>query len=115
VKVADHAEWVLSFNASPMDESDTVRVLLSIGLGYSLPKGVIDSGKESEVFFSFLPASKRASFPKEGKWVRELITEDFLYEFSSPVEEKLVVVSRDKLLQRLDELVKELCGRRLED
>lgn len=114
VKVVDHAEWVLSFNALPMDHLDTARVLLSIGLGFSLPKDVIDEGKEAEMFFSFLPASKRASFPKEGKWVREQITENFLYQFIYPLDEKLVLVDREKLLQRLEELVKELCGSRLE-
>jgi len=115
VKVADHADWVLSFTALPIDESDTSRILLAIGLGCSLPKDVIDQGRKSEVFFGFLPASKRASLPKEGKWVREEITENFLYEFIYPVDERLAVVPRGQLLQRLDELVKEICGRRLEE
>jgi hypothetical protein len=73
----------------------------------------MDLGKQSEFFYSYLPAAAEASLPKEGKWVREYITEGFLYEFIYPLDEKLVVVPRKKLLERLDELVKALCERQL--
>ena len=114
VKVVQNAEWTVWFNALVIDTSDTSRVLLAIGLGHTLPKEVIDLGKQSEFFYSFLPAAQKASLPKEGKWVREYFTEEFLYEFVYPVDEKLEVVPRTKLLERLDELVRELCSRQLE-
>jgi hypothetical protein len=114
VKVVENAEWTVWFNALAIDESDTNLVLLAIGLGHALPKEVIDLGKQSEFFYSYLRAATKASLPKEGKWVREYFTEGFLCEFVYPVDEKLVVVPRKKLLERLGELVKELCAQRLE-
>jgi hypothetical protein len=113
VKVVDNAEWVVWFNALTVDELDSSRVVLAIGLGHTLPKEAIDLGKKSEVFYSSLPTATKASLPADGKWVREYITEGFLYEFFYPLDEKLVVVPREKLLERLDELVTELCARQL--
>jgi hypothetical protein len=109
VKVVENAEWSVWFNAITIGDADTNQILLAIGLGHTLPKEAIDLGKQSEVFYSSLPATTKASLPKEGKWVREYVTEGFLYEFIYPLDEKLVVVPREKLLERLNELVKELC------
>lgn len=113
VRVVEKAEWSVWFNALRIGESDTNQILLAIGLGHTLPKEAIDLGKKSEVFYSSIPAATKASLPKEGKWVREYITEGFLYEFIYPLDEKLVVVPREKLLERLGELVKELCSNQL--
>ena len=113
VKVVEKAEWSVWFNAIPIGESDTNQVLLAIGLGHTLPKEAIDLGMKSEVFYSSMPATTKASLPKDGKWVREYVTEGFLYEFIYPLDEKLVVVPRAKLLERLDELVGELCANQL--
>jgi len=113
VKVVENADWTVWFNSQVVDESDTNTVVLAIGLGHTLPKEAMDLGKQSEFFYSYLPAAAKASLPKEGKWVREYITEGFLYEFIYPLDEKLVVVPRKKLLERLDELVKALCERQL--
>ena len=95
VKVVENAEWTVWFNSQVIDESDTNTVILAIGLGHTLPKEAIELGKQSEFFYSYLPAATRASLPKEGKWVREYITEGFLYEFIYPLDEKLVVLPRE--------------------
>ncbi|MCX6135029.1 MAG: hypothetical protein NTU47_14545 [Ignavibacteriales bacterium] len=114
VKVSDTAEWVVWFNALNIDESDTNHIILAIGLGHTLPKEAIEMGKKSEIFYSHLPVSKKSSLPAEGKFIREYVTEGFLYEFMYPLDEKLAVVPRQKLLERLDELVNDLCARQLE-
>lgn len=114
VKVVDTAEWVVWFNAFNIDESDTNHIILAIGLGHTLPKEAIELGKKSEVFYSNLPLLRKSSLPVEGKFIREYVTEGFLYEFMYPLEEKLAVVPRQKLLERLDELMNDLCARQLE-
>ena len=114
VKVVDTAEWVVWFNALNIDESDTNQIILAIGLGHTLPKEVIELGKKSEVFYSHLPVSKKSLLPAEGKFIREYVTEGFLYEFMYPLDEKLVVVPRQKLLERLDEIMNDVCAKQFE-
>ena len=113
VKVEEKTEWTVWINARTIDESDTNTIILSVGLGHALPKEAIELGKQSEVFYSSFPATMKASLTKEGKWVREYITEGYLYEFVYPLDEKLAVVSREKLLERLDQIVSDLCERQL--
>ena len=115
VKVIDKSEWVVWFNAIPASETDTNRVILLIGIGHTLPKEAIEVGRKSEIFYSNLPAATKASLPAEGKWVREYVTEGFLYEFMYPLEEKLELVPREKLLERVDAIVNDLCVNQLKD
>ena len=57
------------------------------------------------------PAEKRAALPAEGKWVRESLSEDFLYEYMHPVDHELVIVSKSHLFERMDDIVEQLYRR----
>jgi hypothetical protein len=109
VKIVDSAEWVIWFSSVPIDDFDTSKVLLTVGLGHTLPRAVIELGKKSEVSYSNLPAATRATLPVEGKFIREYVTEGFLYGYMYPLDEIVQVVPRDKLLERLEEIVIKLC------
>ena len=114
ISVVDRAEWVLWFS-SVVDERDTSRILLAIGLGHTLPKEAIQLGKESEVFYTRLARVNKAGQTPEGKAVREYVTECFLYEFMYPLAEKLEVIARPELLSRVEEMVQQVCAEQLKE
>jgi hypothetical protein len=111
ISVANKASRIFWCDVYMFDGPDSNTVVLSVGLGQTLPPRVIKLGKKAEVLYSGMPAKKRAAFPKEGKWVRESLSEDFLYEFMMPVDHKVVIVERSRLFDRLDEIAEQLYQR----
>ena len=104
VTVADKAEWIVWCDLVPVAE-DNGHVLVSIGIGRALPRKMIELGKKSEILFKGASKQNDRSLPGRGKWVRERLTEDFLYEFIFPLEQASRIVTRASLDQCLDDEV----------
>jgi hypothetical protein len=111
MRVADKAEYILWCDVYSFEGPDSGNVVLSVGLGKALPAQLIDFGTKAEILYAGISAKKKTALPKEGKWVRESLTEDFLYEYMRPVDHELVIVSKAHLLERLDVIVEQLYRR----
>jgi hypothetical protein len=48
---------------------------------------------------------------KAGTWVRQSLSKDFLYEYIRPDDHELVIVSKSRLFERLDEVMEQLYRR----
>jgi hypothetical protein len=57
--------------------------------------------------------ARRVLLPKEGKKVRQLVTECLLMKFVFPVDQRLLVVPGSRLLEQLDDAVSAIYERRL--
>lgn len=68
----------------------------------------------AEILYAGKSAKKKAVLPKEGKRVRESLSEDFLYEYMRLVDHELVIVSKSHLFERLDDIVEQLYRRHFE-
>jgi hypothetical protein len=111
IAVADKADQILWCDVYTFEGPDSENVVLSVGLGRALPAKVIELGKKAEILYEGMSAKKRTAFPKEGKWVRESLSEDFLHEYMYPVDHELVIVSKSNLFERLDDIAEQLYRR----
>lgn len=113
VPIVNKADWAVWIDAACANESDSNQVILSVGIAHTLPEEAMEAGKRAEVFYSFLTAEHRAKLPKEGKWVRELMTEEFLAQFVMPIDHRIVLVRRSDVPARLGMLLDELTRNRV--
>jgi hypothetical protein len=104
IGVADKAPRILWCDVYTFEGSDSNNVVLSIGLGQALPAKVLEWGRKEEILYSAMPVTKKSKLPKEGKWVRETLSEDFLYEYMQPIDHVLVIVDKPHLFKRIDEI-----------
>jgi hypothetical protein len=111
IAVADKADRIFWCDVYTFDGPDSNNVVLSVGVGQTLPARVIEFGKKAEVLYSGTSAKKKTALPKEGKWVRESLSEDFLYQYMQPLDHKLVIVAKSHLFERLDEIAELLYQR----
>jgi len=65
----------------------------------------------AEILYAGKSDKKKAVLPKEGKLIRESLSEDFLYEYMRLVDRELVIVSKSHLFERLDDIVEQLFRR----
>jgi hypothetical protein len=72
-------------------------VALNFIMCHALPSEAIDAGSKAEVFYAGVSPAKRAGFPAEGKWIREMVTADFMRQFWMPLESKLLIVKKAAL------------------
>jgi hypothetical protein len=97
VTTSKQEEYVLFVDAS--EERDQVAV--SLLFGHALPDEVVELSKKAEVMYSGLPADKQATLSKDGKWVREQVTEDFVRQFMMPMESRIFLAHKKDLQARL--------------
>jgi hypothetical protein len=86
-------EYVLFINAT----EERGQVAVSLLFGHLLPDEVVDLTKKAEVFYTGIRREKRATLPEDGKWVRELVTEDFMRQFVMPMESRLLLAQTKDL------------------
>ena len=111
IALADKADQIVWCDVYTFEGPDSEDVVLSVGLGQALPAKVIELGKKAEILYVEMSAEKRAALPEEGNWVRESLSEDFLYEYMHPVDHELVIVSKSHLFERMDDIVEQLYRR----
>jgi hypothetical protein len=111
IGVADKASRIFWCDVYTLEGTDSNNVVLSVGLGQALPSKVLEWGKKEEILYSSMPVIKKSKLPKEGKWVRESLSEDFLYEYIQPIDHVLVIVDKPHLFKRIDEIAELLYQR----
>jgi hypothetical protein len=98
-------DWLFVVGTKELSQGTDERVVVSIMTLHVLPKEAIEAGKREEVFYSNLSAEKKAALPKEGKWVRELVSEEMLHQFGMPLDQDIIVCKRHTLQEELSQFV----------
>jgi len=98
-------DWLFFFGTKEFSQDTRNLFVLSITTLRVLPKEAVEVGKREEVFYSTLPAEKRAAMPKEGKWVREMVSEEMLRQYGMPVDQDILIVERSLLKKELSQFV----------
>jgi hypothetical protein len=104
-------DWLVFVGTKEMPECDRNLIIVSIGTLRVLPREAIEAGKREEVFYSNLSAQKRAAMPKEGKWVREMVSEEMLRQYGMPIDQEILIVNRSLLKRELTRFVESLYSR----
>ena len=107
VTTSKQEEYVLFVDAT----EDRDQVAVSLLFGHVLPDEVVELSRKAEVMYSGLPADKQVTLPKDGKWVREMVTEDFMRQFVMPMDSRIFLTQKKDLQATLRKGVDMLYGR----
>ena len=77
----------------------------------SLPKEILDFNVKNESFYMQVKDNKK--YPEEGKFVREMVTEEVLLNYRTPVNYDSVIISTDNLETEISKIF-DLAVKRLE-
>lgn len=105
ILIEQRAEWAVWIDAVPVDDPGSDQFILSVGIGHTLPDDAMEVGKRAEVLYSSLPSERRATLPGDGKWVREMMTGEFLSQFVMPIDQHALVVHRSELPSRAEAML----------
>jgi hypothetical protein len=98
-------EWLFVVGTKELPQDPEGRVVVTITTLHALPKEAIEAGKREEVFYSHLSVEQKAAFPKDGKWVREMVSEEMLYQFGMPIDQEIIITRRASLEEELSQVV----------
>ena len=101
-------DWIFSVGTRALQEDGKSRILLAVTLLRVLPEEVIALGKEKEAFYLNLSPERRATLPTEGKWVREMVSEEAMRQFGKPVNSRISLTDRGSLQRELSRVAEEL-------
>jgi hypothetical protein len=90
---AKEEEYVLFVDAASQGDA----IALTLIMGHALPPEAIEAGSKAEVMYAGMLPEKRGALPAEGKWVREMVSADFMRQFWMPLETKLMIVKNGEL------------------
>ena len=92
-------------------ESD--KYIVSYVLLRGLPEPYIELARKNEMFYSNVSEEKRATYPKEGKFVREIMSEEFVRQFGLPLDSHISIIKRNELNAYATKFVDDFYGRYL--
>lgn len=72
----------------------------------ALPKEIIDFNKKNEIFYKSI--KDKENLPKEGKFIREMMTEEFLRNYRQPKGYDSLIVDKDDLDASIENMVRNL-------
>jgi hypothetical protein len=108
IEVTDNAPWTVILEAIPAGGGgDDSLVSVSLTYARSLPEEMIAFGRKSEIMYAAMPAEKKAALPAEGKWVREMVSEEYARSYVNPVGGDIFVVPRRDLERRFGEAIEQ--------
>jgi hypothetical protein len=84
-------------------------VAISFLFGEVMPDSIVQLCRKAEVFYASVPAERRAALSDEGKWVREMVTEEYMRQFIFPRDSKVLLVEKDGLQSGIESIVGEYC------
>ena len=88
-------QWTVVVDAITLEPD---KYVVSYVLLRGLPESFVDLAKKNEVFYSNASEEKRAKYSKEGKFVREMMSEEFIREFGMPLDSHISIIKRNELM-----------------
>jgi hypothetical protein len=84
-------------------------VAISFFFGEVIPDSIVQLCRNSEVFYVGLPEKKRKELPADGKWVRDMVSEEYVRQFIYPQSSRVLLVEKIELQKGIEEVVGEYC------
>jgi hypothetical protein len=104
---ARKGEWTILLKVNQVAGGD--QLIVTAVLCHSLPNEVIDLGKKAEVMYTDLSPEKKKQLPAEGKWVREMVSEEYVRQFVMPMDAASLVVAGEALERSLQTIAERFC------
>lgn len=108
-EITERADVEFLFIASEL--KSTNQIIVTVVFMQALPKEIIEFNKTNETFYVHL--KEKSKLPQEGKFIRELVTEEVISQYRNPVGFHTAVINKDLLDDEFDNLFKEIIERGL--
>lgn len=87
-------EWTVVIDAITLDAD---RYIVSFVLLQGLPEPIVDLARKNEVFYLNATKEQKAAFTSQGKGIREMLSEELVRQFGSPVDSHISIVRMNEL------------------
>ncbi|HOI29024.1 MAG TPA: hypothetical protein PLZ15_04620 [Melioribacteraceae bacterium] len=108
-EITEKAEVELLIITSEME--NTNQIFVTVVFMQALPKEIIEFNKKHETFYEHL--KDKSKLPQEGKFIRELVTEEVISQYRNPVGFHTAVINKDLFDDEFGNLLKEIIERGL--
>jgi hypothetical protein len=98
------ADFELLISVEKLESSD--EVLLSITTTQSLGIKAIEAASKNELFYAH--KAEKSKLPEEGKFVREMVTSEWMYNFRMPVDNALLKIKENQLGEVIQNFMNDL-------
>jgi len=89
----NNVEWLLRVKKANEDN----KIILSVIEMQVMPKEAVEVGKKAEIFYSMLDENKKAKLPKEGKFIREYMSSEYMKQFRMIWDDHLDLIDINNL------------------
>jgi len=104
--LSDDPLFELFISTEEIKKSDENEIILSVLTTIKLPDEVIELGKKNEIFYSIHSSKKKyKNLPKEGKYIREYVTEEYLKQFHDIYDHEIFIVPETKLEEQCKKII----------
>jgi hypothetical protein len=98
----DTPQWSFFVGADQSADSDLLA--LSVVVSLNMPESIVELGKVNEAFYLQFAKTAEGELPAEGAEVRQHMSEDYMRQFSSPMDHFVRIVEPDSLESSLAEI-----------
>lgn len=106
-EITDKAEIELLFVTSEM--KNTNQIFVTVVYMQALPKEIIEFNKKHETFYEHFKDKNK--LPREGKFIREMVTEEVIMQYRNPFGHHTAVINKDLSDDEFNNLLKEVIER----
>ncbi len=99
----ENEDWLFLIGMSETAESG--EAALSVSVLSKLPESVVQLGKREQVFYKTISDQDEATYPAEGKWVREHMSEDFMRQYAMIRANYVEIINVSELESALEKIV----------
>lgn len=97
----DFAIWDLLIVVQELEK----KVVISITTFQSLPKEVIESGSNSQIFYAYFEKDKSVGKTEKNQEIRKYVTSEFLSQFKQVIDSEIIIAQNDNIKKVCKEIV----------
>lgn len=95
--------WLFLLGMSETSESG--EAALSVTVLQKLPESIVKLGKEEQVFYKTISEQDATTYPEEGKWVREHMSEEYIRQFAMIRTNYVEMIEISELESAIEQIV----------
>ncbi len=95
--------WLFLLGMSETVESEVAA--LSVTVLQKLPESIVKLGREEQVFYKAISDQDESTYPVEGKWVREHMSEEYIRQFAMIRANYVELIRVSELEQAIEKIV----------
>lgn len=99
----ENEDWLFLLGMS--EAANSGEAALSVTVLQKLPESIVKLGREEQVFYKTISEQDEKTYPAEGKWVREHMSEEYMRQFAMIRANYVELIKVSELEQAIEKIV----------